>query len=142
MRVAFTVTALAVTVLLAIGYQHVATMSDGFSRVAEDQGLTLTSQLANATAGAGSNVVSVIPYSEQGLDGLAIFDARGHLLASGGGLGPQLRLLGDEARRVAHARRPLQQFRLGHSQVGDTLHPWSSPDTLQVTFIPQDGGTL
>src|SRR5215217_2585618 len=107
-RVALVATALAVTALLALGYQQLSTMSSTFSRVAEDQSLTLTTQIANATAGAGAEVVGVIPYTDEGLDGVVYFDAQGHATASSGTLAPDLRRLVPQAREVARSKRPLQ----------------------------------
>jgi diguanylate cyclase (GGDEF)-like protein len=142
-RVALVATALAVTALLALGYQQVSTMSGTFSRVAEDQSLTLSSQLANATAGAGAEVVGVIPYTSEGLDGVVFFDAQGRPRAGSGGLAPELRTLGAQAREVARTRRPLQEFRRpGAGAPSDELRPWSPNGTVQVTIVPQDGGAL
>ena len=143
-RVALVATALAVTALLALGYQQLSTMSATFSRVAEDQSLTLSTQLAGATAGAGAEVVGVIPYTDRGLDGVVFFDAQGRPEAASGGLAPQLRQLAAEARTVGRTRRPIQQFRLpdGTRSARTELRPWSSDKTVQVTLVPQDDGVL
>ena len=143
-RVALAATALAVTALVALGYQQLSTMSATFSRVAEGQSLTLSTQLSNATAGAGAEVINVIPYTEEGLDGVVFFDAQGRARASSGRLAPQLRRLGAEAREVARTGRPVQQFRepSGDRTVETKLRPWSSDDAVQVTLVPQDGGVL
>ena len=144
-RVAVMATALAVTALLALGYQQLSTMSDTFRHVAEDQSLTLSTQLAGATAGAGAEVAGVIPYTERGLNGVVFFDAAGRPTAGSGRLAPYLRQLGAQAREVARTRRPKQSFRLpgdGTTTTRTELQPWSSDDTVQVTVVPQDGGAL
>ena len=146
MRVAILATLLAVVVLIALGYQQLSKMSETFTRVAEEQSLTLSTQLANATADAGAAVVGVIPYTPRGLDGVVFFRADGTPEASKGALSPLLRELGPQARAVARSRKPMQEFRL---RDGDTstsaesaLRPWSSNKTVQVTLVPQGDGVL
>jgi diguanylate cyclase (GGDEF)-like protein/putative nucleotidyltransferase with HDIG domain len=141
-RVALVATALAVTALVALGYQQLSTMSAAFSRVAEGQSLTLSTQLASATAGAGAEVVGVIPYTDQGLDGVVFFDKQGRVHAADGGLAPQLRRLGPEARTVARTGRPLQQFRKNGGAEKTELRPWSPSSTTQVTLVRQDDGVI
>jgi len=141
-RVALVATALAVTALVALGYQQLSTLSATFSRVAENQSMTLATQLAGATAGTGAEVVSVIPYSDRGLDGVVVFDRNGKPRAGSGGLAPQLRRLGAEARSVAQSRKPLQQFRGPNGDHVETLRPWSPDGTMQVTLVAQNGGTM
>src|SRR3712207_7113415 len=48
-RVALMATGLAVTALLALGYQQLSMMSSTFTRVAEDQSLTLSTQDRKST---------------------------------------------------------------------------------------------
>jgi diguanylate cyclase (GGDEF)-like protein len=143
-RVALIATALAFTALLALGYQQLSAMSATFSRVSEDQNLTLTTQLGNATSGAGAEVVSVIPYSREGLDGVVFFDAQGRPRSSNGGLAAQMRRLGPQARQVVRTRRPVQLFAVpeGRDMRPTKLRPWSPDRTVQVTIIPQDGGAV
>ena len=141
-RMALVAAALAATALLALGYQQLSTMSSTFSRVAEDQSLTLTTQLASATAGAGREVVGVIPYTDEGLDGVVFFDAQGRPAASSGRLAGELRGLEAQAREVAQSRRHLQEFhvpaRKGTKRT--ELRPWSPGGFVQVTIVPQGQG--
>jgi diguanylate cyclase (GGDEF)-like protein len=143
-RVALVATALAVTALLALGYQQLSTMSSTFSRVADDQSLTLTTQLASATVGVGPEVIRVIPFSDEGLNGVAVFDAQGRPQTSGGKLAPQLRQLGPQARGVVRSRTPRQRFRVpaGDGSRETELRPWSPESTFQVTIVPQGEGAM
>ena len=143
-RVALVATALAVTALLALGVQQLTSTSATLSRVAADQSLTLATQLADATAGAGAEVVGVIPYTDEGLDGVVFFDAQGRPKASSGRLAGELRTLGPQARAVARSRRPLQEFRRpgNAGSRSQTLRLWSERGTVQVTIVPQDGGAM
>jgi diguanylate cyclase (GGDEF)-like protein/putative nucleotidyltransferase with HDIG domain len=145
-RVAILATLIALFALLALGYQQLSTMSATFTRVAENESLTLTTQLASATAGAGAEVVGVIPYTSEGLDGVVVFDRDGRVQASRGALAPLLRELGPDAARVARSGRPAQEFRLpdgrGSRSGGSELRPWSPEGTVQVTIVPQGDGAL
>jgi len=143
-RVTLVATALVVSGLLALGYQQLSAMSSTFRHVAEGQSLTLTTQLANATAGAGAEVVNVIPYTDEGLDGVVFFDAQGHVKAGNGALALELRRLGPQAAKVAKSGRPLQEFRVpdGAGTRRTDLRPWSPSSTIQVTVVPQGGGAL
>jgi diguanylate cyclase (GGDEF)-like protein/putative nucleotidyltransferase with HDIG domain len=145
-RVAMLATLLAFVALVALGYQQLSKMSETFTQVAEDQSLTMTTQLANATAGAGAEVVGVIPYTRRGLDGVVFFDKNGRVTAAKGDLAPALRELGPTVRRVARSRRASQEFRLregrGSRPAGSALRPWSSGNTVQVTLVPQGDGVL
>ena len=144
---ALAATLLAVTCLTVLGYLQLQTMSTTFDKVADEQGLTLTTQLSEALVGAGQSVIQVIPFTEKGLDGVATFDASGRIQAHGGGLDSTVSRLGPQAAAAARAKAPRQEFRLpaddGTSTRVSSLKPWSSPRTIQVTIVPQsDGGAV
>ena len=144
---ALAATLLAVTCLGVLGYLQLRTMSTTFDNVADEQGLTLTTQLSEALVGAGQGVVQVIPFTDKGLDGVAVYDSRGRLQVHGGGLDATVSKLGPEAVDAARAKRNRQEFRLpeddGTSKPVASLSPWSSPRTIQVTIVPQsDGGAI
>ena len=146
-RVALAATLLAVTCLGVLGYLQIQTMSTTFDEVADEQGLTLTTQLSEALVGAGQGVVQVIPFTEEGLDGIATFDSSGRVQAHGGGLDATVTRLRSQALAAARTKKTKQEFRLpeagGRSTPVSSLRPWSSPRTIQVTIVPQsDGGAV
>ena len=142
-RVALVATLLAVSALLALGYQQVIATSATFSRAAEDQSLTLAGQVSSATAGSGPEVVSAVPLSDQGLDGLIVFDSQGRPKAASGRLAPALRDLGPQARQVARTGRALQVYRApGGGGPTKELRPWTDRSTIQITIVPQEGGAM
>ena len=112
LRVALLATALAFTALAAVMYQHVTETSATFDQTARQQTLTVSQQVARATADTGAAVIGVIPFAREGLDGMTLFDDKGVVQGSGGPLGPALAQLSALALEAKRAGRPLQQYRV------------------------------
>jgi diguanylate cyclase (GGDEF)-like protein/putative nucleotidyltransferase with HDIG domain len=137
---------LAFTATAAVLSQYVNETSETFTNTATQQAMTVTQQVAKATSGTGVGVIGVIPFSEQGLDGMAIYDDSGKLQGRGGPLGGEIAAVGARVRAAVKDLAPSQQLvSLGGgrlSEAGDKLRPWTSDRVILLTIVPQDGGAL
>jgi hypothetical protein len=85
-RVAVMAAALAGITLTVVAGIQLSTASTTFSELVNNQAGTLAGQIAAVAPSSERSLVSAIPYSSRGLDGLALFDNRGRLKSAGGPL--------------------------------------------------------
>src|SRR3954454_5475023 len=145
-RIASFATVLALCAFCVLGYVQIRSLSGELTHAAEEQGITGATSTARAIAGLSPSVVSIIPSSPRGVDGVVVFDRDGHVLAGSGGTQTTLGGLGATARGVARSGKAVLEFRVpqggARSRRVAGLTPWSSSRTLQITVLPKDGGAV
>ena len=114
-RIALFATVLALGALCVLGYVQISSLSSELTHAAEEQGITGATSTARAIAGLSPSVVSVIPSSRRGVDGVVVFDREGRVLAGSGGTQATLKGLSASARGVARSGKMVVEFRVARA---------------------------